>query len=366
MATVPHIIIAGGGTGGHLYPALAIVEYLRDHFPDVSCEFFCTNKEVDRSILEKNGQRYTSQPVRPFTKHPLKIPGFLRAWRASRLLCRKYFSTRRPTAILGTGGYGSGPAVVTGSQMGIPCYLLNPDAVPGRANRHLARQVRAIFCQWESSRQYFSQPDCVQVVGCPLRSELFSPTTGTEHEIFGLQPDRKTLMITGASLGARSINAAIELLIPEFRQFSEWQFIHICGADDVEQLQLAYQAAGLTAWVGAFTHQMPAVLKLADLAIARAGAVTVAELTATCTPAIYLPYPYHRDQHQKYNAQMICEAGGGLLLEDTRETNGNAAQLRTTLLPLMSNEQALSRRRDALRQLPPNRAAETIAQQLLI
>ncbi len=144
----PLIVFAGGGTGGHLYPALAIIEWFRDHHPNVRFEFLCTERPIDAQILSKWNVPFTSQPVQPLGLNPRSAIQFLRAWRKSMKLCNDRFSRESPAVVVGAGGFGSGPAVKAALKRGIPTALLNPDAIPGRANRYLGRRVRAIYAQW--------------------------------------------------------------------------------------------------------------------------------------------------------------------------------------------------------------------------
>ncbi len=361
----PLIVFAGGGTGGHLYPALAIIEWFRDHHPDVRFEFFCTERSIDARILSKWNVPFTTQPVRPFGLNPRSAIRFLRAWRQSIKLCTDLFSRESPAVVVGAGGFGSGPAVKAALKRGIPTALLNPDAIPGRANRYLGRQVRAIYAQWDGAAACFPASSTVIVTGCPVRKEFSDPGSGMEHALFGLDPALKTLLITGASSGARTINEAVMDLASDLAQVNGWQILHISGELDAKRLEEAYEVANVRASVVPFTHEMAAALRIANLALSRAGAVTLAELAVTTTPAVLVPYPFHKDDHQTANAKMLVRQGSAIRITDLKSATANAAQLRTELLPLMRRPDLLARMAAKAKQGGARDAAQAISQHLL-
>ncbi len=365
MSSSPLIVFAGGGTGGHLFPALAIIEWMRDHHRDARLEFLCTQRPIDQQILNKWDIPFTVQKVEPLRFAAGAALRFYRAWRRSLKLCIDRFKHDRPAVVVGTGGFGSGPAVKAASRLGVPTALLNPDAIPGRANRYLARTVDVIFAQWQETSKHFPASANVITAGCPVRRDFYQPKTGDEYALFDLDPTLKTLLITGASSGARTINEASVRLAHDLAQVIDWQILHISGGDDAARVQDAYSQAGLTARVLSFTDEMSAALRCADLAVARAGAVTLAELTVTATPAILMPYPFHKDNHQTANAEMLVRLGTAITLVDMKETSRNIAQLRAALLPMMKNPEELSKLSAAAQKHSAANPAELISQHLL-
>ncbi len=342
MSRPKYIVFAGGGTGGHLLPALALVEWLREHSDPLRFEFFCTRRPIDAQLLKKWSVRHTLQPVLPIRLSPIHALKFLRAWRRSLKLCADRFRAERPDLVVGTGGYGSAPAVKIASRLGIRIALLNPDAIPGRANRYLAGKAEVVFTQWAFTNELLPSAKQVLAYGCPVRKAFYEPLAGDEHALFGLDANARTLLVTGASLGARTINRAIELLAPEIAKTDDWQVLHVSGEEDAERLGRVYQQAGVHARVCPFTDDMPAALRIADLAVTRAGAVTLAELAAAKTPAILMPYPFHRDRHQTVNAQQLVQTGAAIHVPDLKNAEANAVQLRAALLPLMRDPQKIS------------------------
>ncbi|MGB9626756.1 MAG: UDP-N-acetylglucosamine--N-acetylmuramyl-(pentapeptide) pyrophosphoryl-undecaprenol N-acetylglucosamine transferase [Phycisphaerae bacterium] len=364
----PWFVFAGGGTGGHLCPALAIAHALRQLDDRVDISFLCTDRPIDRRILGEAGMEAIPQGVRPFSTRPWRWPGFLMAWRRAIARCRSLFRERRPAAVVGAGGYGSDPPVRAALAERIPTAILNPDLVPGRANRQLGRYVDRIFAQWPGTAEYFPGVGGFRALGCPVRPGFL----GLREELrrsglarFGLQPQLRTLLTTGASQGARTINEAMVALAPELGQLGGWQVLHLSGPADVERVQAAYRAAGLRATVVAFTDAMPEAMAVADLAISRAGASTLAELTVMGLPSILMPYPFHRDEHQLRNARVLADAGAARIVPDRITTAENVAALRSTLLALARDASCLSAMAEAAKRLGQPHAARRISAELL-
>lgn len=362
----PHYVFAGGGTGGHLFPGLAVANAVLKNAPRARITFLTTTRDLDRQLLEKAPFTQVAQPVRPFSSRPWHWPGFWLAWRASVRRAGEFIRSQNVRAVLGLGGYAAGPAVVAAHKLGVRTAILNPDAIPGRANQHLAKYADLVVLQWDVSRRFFPSNTNCQTLGCPIRADFQTilefgiwnlevepaathPQSKTQNpkskiasaarEQFGLAPDRPTLLVTGASQGARTINQALWRVWPLFAAaHPEWQLLHLTGPADEETTRAAYAAAfsqntGLQAatHVLAFTHAMAAALCAADVVISRAGASTLAELTALGQPSILLPYPYHKDRHQHANAQVLVDAGAAILLEDRLQPDLNRGPLLTAL-----------------------------------
>lgn len=359
------IVFAGGGTGGHLFPALAIVEWLRAVPGDLRFEFFCTQRPIDQRILSSWDVPFTIQPVQSFGFTPGRAFRFYKAWRQSLATCDEHFTRDRPAVVIGTGGFGSGPPVKAAARLGVPTAIFNPDAIPGRANRYLARSAKTVFAQWAQTANHFPKSTNVVATGCPVRTGFYNARCNADYAIFGLDPGLKTLLVTGASSGARTINDALIELAPELMQVAGWQILHISGAADEDRLRRIYAQGPIPACVVDFTEAMPAALRIADLTVARAGAVALAELVATSTPAILMPYPFHRDNHQTANAEMLVQHGTAIRLTDTKDPAKNAGQLRATLLPLMNNAPELLKMSKAALQYSNRDSAELVAQHIL-
>ena len=354
----PLIVFAGGGTGGHIYPALAVRDALLQRRADLRFAFFITERAVDRQILADESISLIPQTVQPFTLHPLRIPRFYVNWRRSRLLCRASFARNRPAVVLGTGGFGSGPAIREAQAAGIPTAMLNPDVVPGRANKHLSRYVDLVLAQWEDSRTFFPANTRLEVSGCPIRPEFSQVRRKAGRLSMGLDAKKKTLLVTGASLGARSINEAFLHLLDRLSKLRSWQCLHLTGKADFDVVRRAYAKYWPSSDVLISTDRMPDAIAAADLIVSRAGASTLAEITAVGRPSVLMPYPYHRDQHQLANAKVLARAGAARIVSDRKSGRLNAVQLAEVLSNLMRDDEALEQMSTAARALgKPNAAA---------
>ncbi len=354
-------VFAGGGTGGHLYPGLAVAAALRQRDADVGITFMTTQRELDTKLLAETPFAQVRQLVRPFTVHPLHVLSFWRSWRASVRAARRFLNEHRPRAVLGLGGYAAGPAVVAARKLGLPIAILNPDAIPGRANRYLARRVDLVVLQWDVSRRLLSDGVECQTLGCPIRAEFAGADGAAGRRRFELDAQRPVVLVTGASQGAHTVNQAFTRVWPEYyREHPEWQVLHLSGPGDEQEVRAAYDAANVPARVVSFTHEMWLAVAAADVVVARAGASTLAELTVLGKPSILLPYPYHRDRHQHANARVLVECGAAIIVEDQRSAKLNAPALLSALRRVTSADER-GRMSEASKSLGRSRAAEDVA-----
>ena len=366
-------ILAGGGSGGHLYPGLAVAEALREIEAEAGILFLCTERAIDERILGASGYSFIPQPIAPLPRKLGQVWNFYSCWRDSIGLCKGVFQREQPRAVLGLGGFASGPALKVASKMKIPTAMLNPDAVPGIANRYARRHAQKIFLQWETSRQYFGKDKskCV-VTGCPIRKSFItkSEKRGAKNAL-GLAEDKKLLVAMGGSQGGRNVNRAMAVCIRGMKNrvgqgptLQEWQILHLTGKEDKKQITGEYEQAGIAAHVWAYTEQMDKVLAAAELVIGRAGASTLAELTAAGAPSILLPYPYHKDQHQLRNAEVLAEAGAAKIVTDACDEEKTAQSLAAVLDDSMI-EGELRKMADAASNLAKPEAAKRVAEELM-
>ncbi|MCJ7543013.1 MAG: UDP-N-acetylglucosamine--N-acetylmuramyl-(pentapeptide) pyrophosphoryl-undecaprenol N-acetylglucosamine transferase [Phycisphaerae bacterium] len=337
-------ILAGGGTGGHLYPGLAVAGELLALRPAAKVVFACSGRAIDRRILEAQPFPFVPQPVRPLPARPWGWPRFLIAWGRSVILARRLILDLQPAAVLGLGGFAAGPGVCCAARAHVPTALLNPDAVPGKANWMLATRAEVIFTQFPSSREAFADRlrERVRCVGCPVRRGLTGADRAEAVAHFGLRPDRRTLLIFGGSLLAEALGEAVERLATRLSEFAaNWQLLHLTGSPRAEQIQRALEDKGLAVRTQGYCDRMDLAYAAADLALARAGAVTIAELAATGTPAVLMPYPHHADRHQYHNAAALADSGAAVVCEDRQDAAANAAALRGVLVPLLRDAAAL-------------------------
>ncbi len=361
----PLIGFAGGGSGGHLFPALAVAEAMRCRLPHARFVLFGTDRSIDQQIISDAGFDLVKQPLLPVSTALWRWPSTLRSYRASMRLCRRSIHHDKPAVIVGTGGLGSVPPMRLALKKGIPTALLNPDLIPGRANRYLAKHAHVIFTQWEASSEHLPTSAKVRVTGCPVRAAFQSGKIADAHERFNLDPSKKTLLITGASQGARTINQAVVALLDEIEALTQWQVLHLAGQLDFESVASAYDGRTLRACVLPFTHQMSAAMSVATLVVSRAGASTLAELAAMGCPSILLPYPFHKDMHQLANARMMAQHGAAVVLDDMKQPSLNAPVLRDVLMPLLGVQKRLAVMASAAQSVGRPDAASMVADEIL-
>ncbi len=361
----PLFAFAGGGTGGHLYPAIALAHAILDRVPSARFVFFGTRRRIDWQILGYISADLVAQDLAPLSAKPWRWPAVYSGFRRSSLVCRDRFDTDRPAIVISSGGLSSVPAVREAHRVGIPIVMLNPDAVPGRANRRFGAYAAAIFAQWDETVRHYPASAPVVVTGCPVRREFLSATRNEGIRSFGLSPDRRTLLVTGASLGARSINEAVVDNLDFLEASGDWQILHFTGENEHEAVRAAYAGRRIAAQVVAYAENMAEALAAADLVVSRAGASTLAELTAIGRPSVLMPYPHHRDQHQTVNAKCLETVGAARIVRDALDRNANALALRRALQELFTDDAARTTMSAAARRLGRPDAASDIASQVL-
>ena len=369
-------LLAGGGTGGHIYPGFAVAEAVRALDPAARIDFACTTRALDRPILKGWNGRILVQPIQPFAVRPMGFLKFTLGWWRTKFLVRRWLKENKIVGVLGLGGFGSGAAVYAASKLGLRTAFLNPDFVPGRANAWLSEYSEKIFVQFAGTQQYFHRP--VEVVGVPLRSNICRLAGPDRADLrrqalteFGLDPAKKTLVIMGGSTGARSLNSAAVKALGELadRMAGAWQVLHVTGSADYERVRAGetyHTLAGVTVKTAPYTDRMDLAWAMADAAICRAGAITLAELTAAQVPSVLLPYPYHRDNHQAKNADVLVRAGAAVMVTDDKvagpETVGN---LRDALARILCDETVRSSMVQSAATLRRVDAAERVARWLI-
>ena len=344
------VILAGGGTGGHVIPALAIAQQLKkDYNADVL--FVGTPRGMESRLVPAAGFALRMVQVGQLNRVSLgtrlrTLVDLPRAvWDASQLL-----SEFRADVVIGVGGYASGPAMAAAILRRIPTIAFEPNVVPGFANRMIASRVSMAALQFEQSGRFFRK---YQVTGVPVRPAFFS-----------IAPRRAsatppTLLVFGGSQGAHAINQAVIASLPAVREkIPGLHIVHQTGEGDYHDAQTAYQRAGLDAEVSAFISDMPAVFARADLLVCRSGASTVGEVAAAGKAAIFIPFPRAADDHQKVNAQALVNAGAAAMLE---EANLIGETLAETVATLFADRVQLQRMGQAAKALSHPDAAKDVA-----
>jgi UDP-N-acetylglucosamine--N-acetylmuramyl-(pentapeptide) pyrophosphoryl-undecaprenol N-acetylglucosamine transferase len=343
--------IVGGGTGGHVIPALAIARELRETY-SAEIIFVGTSRGIETRLVPQAGF-----PLKLIEIGQLKNVSWTRRMKtifgvpAAIFTCRATFAEFKPDVVIGVGGYASGPGMMAAILRRIPTLAFEPNLVPGFANRIVARFVTAAAVHFEQTKRFFRN---ARVTGVPVRQEFFRIA------------ERKfsppgSLLVFGGSQGARVLNQTMIDAIPQWKQLG----IHVrhqTGERDFDRVDAAYRQAGFSAEISKFIDDMPSAFAAADLILCRSGASTVAEITAAAKPAVFVPFPRAADDHQLKNAEVLEKEGAGRLIPESQLT---AERLAGTLAELISRPDTLAEMSRKARSLSHPNASEEIAQMAL-
>ena len=320
----PVVLLAGGGSGGHISPGLAIAEAVKAENPDATCLFAHSQRPIDSSMLHQAGQTGFSLPARPPSLHPTKALQFMRRFAASRRIAEQRLREDGVDVVVLLGGFVAAPVAAAARRVGTPSLLVNLDRVPGRANRWMRPRATRIM-----SAVSTITPFADDVIGMPIRLAATPPGDAAYcRQALGLDQERPTLLVTGASQGAGTINRVMPALAAAHRSLLDpWQIVHLAGPGGETDVRDRWRATGMNATVLDFRHDMGVLWGCADLVVSRAGACSVAEIEYAGLPAIYLPYPHHRDQHQRHNAAPGVDAGAAICVEDSMDVDQTQASL---------------------------------------
>jgi UDP-N-acetylglucosamine--N-acetylmuramyl-(pentapeptide) pyrophosphoryl-undecaprenol N-acetylglucosamine transferase len=342
-------VLAGGGTGGHVIPALAIAQQLKKAYA-AEVLFIGTPRGMENRLVPVAGFDLRLVQVGALNRVSLAtklrtIVDLPRAvWDASRMLAEF-----RADVVIGVGGYASGPAMGAAILRGIPTIAFEPNVVPGFANRLVARWVSSAAVHFEETCKYF--PNC-HVTGVPVRSAFFQIPPKSPGS-------QATLLVFGGSQGARAINDAMVESLPNLHQRAPTlHVVHQTGERDFERVSVAYAQSNISSTVHKFIDDMPGMFAKADLIVCRSGASTVGEITAAGKPAIFVPFPRAADDHQNVNARALERAGAAVVVEESKL---ESAYLVDTITALIDDSARLQRMSVAARALSHPKAVEEIA-----
>lgn len=331
------VIVTGGGTGGHIYPALAIAQGIMAQNAEHKILYVGTRESMEARLVPNHGFDFAGVSgqglPRKLSPDMIKVAGksVKALWETKEIL--KNF---HPDLIVGTGGYVSGPVVLTGAIFGIPTLLHEQNALPGITNRILSHLVRRVLLTFPESEEYFGVKKKLKVVGLPVRPEIgrVSREEGAKH--FGLKSGRLTLLVTGGSRGARTLNQAMLTVLKGLERRPEIQVIWATGQATHTETMTALRRQGLDpdfpSWrILEYLADMPEAYACADLCVGRAGAASLAELAIAGKPGILIPYPFAAENHQEYNAQAVVKAGAARMILD-KELTGERLQEQINVL----------------------------------
>ncbi len=316
------VLIAGGGTGGHLFPGIAIAEEVSTRHPDNDVVFVGTNRGLEARVVPQSGfvfEAITSRGLKGMgalrlVLGLLTLPlSFFEAWR----LLRRY----RPDVVVGVGGYSSGPVVLSAWLTGLPTAIQEQNALPGFTNKVLGRFVRAVFLSFESTVAFFPEKRC-HVLGNPIRKALMENylRSRTAHDGFNV-------LVFGGSLGAKGLNQRVLDALDHLADLKgRLRIVHQTGKGDLEAVKQGYAARGFQADVREFIEDMSGAYAQADLVVCRAGATTIAELTCCKKASILVPFPFATDDHQAVNAEALVEKGAAVMFREAELTGEKLAR----------------------------------------
>jgi UDP-N-acetylglucosamine--N-acetylmuramyl-(pentapeptide) pyrophosphoryl-undecaprenol N-acetylglucosamine transferase len=346
------ILFAGGGTGGHVFPGIALAQ----HAIDSQVFWLCTSRPFDSAQLSREGIPFEALPSPRWRG----FRGFLGPLAQSLVAAARRVRDFRPDVLVGVGGYGTVPPALAAAALGVPYVLLEPNVRPGKANRFLGPGAARLYLHWAEARNAF--PGCggkLVVTGSPLRAHLKRLPRERALRRFGLEPGRPTVVVMGGSQGAEALNQGAVAGLDGLA--GRLQIVHVAGAAQVEAVRAAYREKGARAVVCGFVSDMDHLYSAADLIVSRAGAMAIAEISAFRVPAVLVPISRSSGDHQRENARAAARAGGAVLMEEPECLAGGLAPV---LQKLVSGDPLFDNMRSKLRPQPRPGAARVILDDL--
>ena len=319
------VILTGGGTGGHIYPAIAIGQAVQKEWPQCEILYMGTKRGLENKIVPEVGFPMVVYDVEGWQRK-LSFQAIRACWKAGSAFfaARKKIRKFSPQLVIGTGGYICLPVVGAAARLGIPTLLHEQNAIPGLTNRLLAGEVKKILLTFPESKQHFSThlQEKLQVTGLPIRPAILHMERIEGLTFFNFSPDKLTLLGVGGSRGAQSINRAMLYVCRKYAGDPRVQIIHLTGQDGYAEFRQETERVGINLGnsgniiIKPYLQEMEYALACTDLCIARSGAAFLAEMTAKGLPGILVPYPYAAENHQEYNARALVEKGAAEMLLD--------------------------------------------------
>ena len=359
-----NIIVSGGGTGGHIYPALTIIRAILRREPSARILYVGGRRGLEADIVPREGIDFVAMDLAGFQRK-LSLENIGRAWRALRAVARARGIVHgfQPDVAIGTGGYVAGPILLAASMAGVPTLVQEQNVFAGVTNRILAKFATAIAVGMEDARNVFPK-EKTYVTGNPIRPEVLTATREEGARSFGFDPAQKTVLVSGGSRGARSINRAMVEVIARAAEQTAVQYLWVTGADEYADTLARIHRAGVHLEehphlrVLPYLYNMPEAMAMADVAVFRAGATGLAELAARGVPAILIPYPYAAENHQEKNARAVEAAGAA---EVILNSDLSSAVLERSLRGLLADDTRRTAMAAAMKRLGKPEAAEEIA-----
>ena len=356
------IVFAGGGTGGHVYPALAVARELVKRRSDTEVLFIGGTRGIERKIVDGSGFSMETIPASGFPRKPsLAVFPFLWNMGVSIVRSRTYIKGFKPSVVMATGGYVSGPPVIAARMLGVPVVIQEQNSYPGITNRALGRFAELVFLGFEDARKHFGNRVRTVVTGNPVREEIGSSDRETAARAFGLDPARSTVLVFGGSQGAQAINRAASGASERIAERNV-QVLWQTGEREFPAWKEFDGRSGGRIRVLPYISVMADAYAASDLAVARSGAMSIAEITACGLPAVFIPLPTAAENHQEWNARSLAEAGAAVMI---LERDLTPALLGDTVLDVLGSEERRAAMAGKSRRMGRKDATSAIADLLL-
>lgn len=352
------VIMSGGGTGGHIYPAVAIADEIKRRHPDADILFVGTKHGMEKDIVPASGYPIRFITVSGFDRsHPAKAVKTLRDLSKGLKEAKNIIKKFQPDAVIGTGGYVCGPVVRSAYKLGIPSFIHEQNAFPGLTNKLLSKHVDRVFLAFDEARQYFKVKNDPVTVGNPVRHAFVETDRQEAREKLGLSPDDFVILGFGGSLGARTINEEMMNVAWRFADKPGVKVFFATGKSYYKSVMEGRHPEANNITYLEYINDMPTYLKACDIAVTRSGALTVSEITASGCASVMIPSPNVTNNHQYYNAKVVADRGGAVLIEEKDLKEGEAADV---ILRLMSDRGRLDEMEKASASLGRTDAARVI------
>jgi UDP-N-acetylglucosamine--N-acetylmuramyl-(pentapeptide) pyrophosphoryl-undecaprenol N-acetylglucosamine transferase len=355
-----NVLFAGGGTAGHLVPAINIALAMRSIDDTTTPLFIGKRNGIEREMVERFGFDIMEIDVVGMRRTPVGFMKFVLNWRRGYRQTLRIMEEFEPLAVVGTGGYVSAPAVRAAHKLNIPIYIQEQNSLPGLTTRIGNRYAEIVFTAYEAAEKYLDAEKC-QLVGNPIRQDIISENRESAYRQFDLDSQKNTLLVMGGSSGAENINRIIaEMILEQF--FPEnWQVLWQTGRRNYPDISRSVPVDRLNGAIVPFIDDMPAAYAIADLVLSRAGAMALSEISAIGLPPILIPYPYATGDHQTMNAKRFEDAGAATVVSEKQMNK----RLRNTLNYIMADDNLRMKMSAAARKMGRPDAAKVIARTIL-
>lgn len=361
------VIMTGGGTGGHIYPAIAIADKIKERYSDAEILFVGTERGLEKKLVPENGYPIEFITVEGFNrKNLLKNIDVIKKLHQGNKQAKQLMKDFQPDVVIGTGGYVCGPVVRAANKAGIKCYTHEQNAFPGVTNKILESHVDKVFLGFAEAAEYFKKPEKHVVAGNPVRKAFFEADAKTSREKLGFKEDDFVLLVFGGSQGAGRINKA---MIKVIEALDGAEGVHVCMATGVRYYDAIIQELKETLGkepagnihILEYINNMDEYLSAADLVVSRSGALTVAEVNVCGKAAIFIPFPYATGNHQYFNAKAVADNGGAVIIEEADLTD---EALVTEILKFKNNPELVKSMGVKSKECAPMDAADIVCNNL--